>query len=156
MSTSGWDGVTSTDIAKLTRKSPIRARRPLAGAQTAPGEAIGVRLGGSRQNKYHNQKTPIDGIVFDSMKEAGRYLYLRNLRDAGLVTELRLQHRWEIFVDTPTGRRHIAWWLSDFDYWLEGAHLVEDVKSTPTRNNPVYRLKRKLIEALYGFEIHEV
>jgi hypothetical protein len=36
-----------------------------------------------------------------------------------------------------------------------GRRVVEDCKSKPTMT-PVYRLKKKLVAALHGIEIHEV
>ena len=36
-----------------------------------------------RQNKYLNKKTEVDGITFDSKKEASYWLYLRQLEKNG-------------------------------------------------------------------------
>ena len=41
--------------------------------------------------KYHNKKTEIDGIVFDSRKEALRWHELKLMENAGLISDLRRQ-----------------------------------------------------------------
>ena len=42
-------------------------------------------------SKYGNRKTEVDGIVFDSKKEAERYRDLKLLERAGDIRELVLQ-----------------------------------------------------------------
>ena len=50
----------------------------------------------------------------------------------------------------------IATYVADFRYRArDGAVVVEDVKSEPTKT-PVYRLKAKLVAALHGVVISEV
>lgn len=142
MASHGWDNVSEADIARMNR-SRTTLRTPI----TPPKPA-----------KYRNTKTEIFGIVFDSKKESDHYLYLRSLEQRGEITQLRRQHRWEIEVKG----RHIAWWLSDFDYTVPShfggadVHVVVDVKSPITRKNATYRIKRKLVEAIHGFEVTEI
>ena len=42
-------------------------------------------------NKYHNEKVVVDGIRFDSIKEAKRYRELNLLVRAGEISDLELQ-----------------------------------------------------------------
>ena len=116
-------------------------------------------------SKYRSKKTVVDGITFDSKKEATRYWQLRQLEKADRVRDLELQPRFEIDVrrlEDPLGDTyHIGFYKADFryketataadhtSYWVE---LVEDAKGVRT---PIYSLKKKLIEALYGIEIKE-
>jgi len=51
--------------------------------------------------KYRSKKTIIDGITFDSLKEARRYRELRLLEKAGAISDLRTQVR---FVLIPAQR----------------------------------------------------
>ena len=44
-----------------------------------------------KKNKYHNKKITLDGIEFDSQKEAERYSELVLLQKAGIITNLELQ-----------------------------------------------------------------
>ena len=43
-------------------------------------------------SKYGNQKVTIDGIKFDSKREASYYLYFKGLERAGTIWDLQL-HR---------------------------------------------------------------
>ena len=47
-------------------------------------------------NKYRNQKVTIDGITFDSLKEAGRYRVLKLLVKAKEIKDLELQKKFEL------------------------------------------------------------
>ena len=42
-------------------------------------------------SKYHSKKTVVDGIVFDSLKEARRYGVLKALEKTGEISGLRRQ-----------------------------------------------------------------
>ena len=96
--------------------------------------------------------------VFDSRKEATRYQDLATLRRTGLITALRLQEPFPLLVSGLLGVElvTIGHWYADFVY-QEGPRLVvEDVKSSATRKNQEYQLKRKIVEANHGFVIREV
>lgn len=101
-------------------------------------------------SKYHARRTEMDGIMFDSAAEARRYGELRLMERAGLVTGLELQPCYPITVN---GTR-VGLYRADFRYQdSNGQQVIEDVKGVRT---PVYRLKKKLVEALYDIEITEV
>jgi hypothetical protein len=107
--------------------------------------------------KYHNKKTEIDGIVFDSAAESRRWAGLKLAEKCGDIVELQRQVVYKLVVNEQLICKYIA----DFVYhanW-EGSDrqlIVEDVKSEATRKLPVYRLKKKLMAACYGIEIVEV
>lgn len=96
--------------------------------------------------KYHNQKTTIDGIVFDSKKEAKRYTVLRSLQESGYIKDLKLQVPFEL-IPKQSGERAVKY-VADFAYYdLEKEiSVVEDVKGYKT---DVYKLKRKLFKYRY-------
>lgn len=102
-----------------------------------------------RKNKYKNQKTIVDGIRFDSKKEANYYVYLKALQGAGKIKGLSMQPRFELQPGYrgPDGQwvRPLAY-VADFRYTdaATGQTVIVDVKSKATEMNPVYRLKRKL------------
>jgi len=103
--------------------------------------------------KYHNKKTVIDNVTFDSLAEAHRYSELKLMEMAGEISYLELQPKFPIIVN---GKK-IATYIADFRYKTkDGLVIIEDVKSSATRKLPVYRLKKKLIAALYGVEVMEV
>ena len=99
--------------------------------------------------KYKAIRTEVDGIMFASKKEARRYQDLKLLHKAGLISQLKLQPVYPFILNEKVIFKYIA----DFEY-IEGKNVVvEDVKGMKT---PMYRLKKKLIEAMYPFEISEV
>jgi Protein of unknown function (DUF1064) len=101
-------------------------------------------------SKYNAKRTEVDGITFASKKEAARYGELKLLQRLNELSELQLQPQFHIVVRGDMCGKYIA----DFSYKDKaGKQIVEDVKGIKT---PVYRLKKKLVEALYGIEIVEV
>ena len=101
-----------------------------------------------RKSKYGNIKTIVDGITFDSKKEAQRYRELCLLQRGRIITDLELQVRFNIIVN---GIKVCAY-VSDFVYKENGAEVVEDVKGKRTA---MYQLKKKLMLAVHGIEIKE-
>lgn len=100
-------------------------------------------------NKYFNIKTEINGIKFDSKKEAERYLVLFDMQKYGEIQELNLQPR---FLLQPSfkynGKTEKAiYYVADFSYIKEGKLVVEDVKGKKTE---VYKIKRKLFLKQYN------
>ena len=104
-----------------------------------------------RRCKYRTLKTFVDGITFDSKREAERYKELRLLERGGLITDLRLQVPFELIPKQP-GERAVKY-VADFVYTENGRMVVEDVKGYRT---DVYRLKRRMMQAKYGITIQEV
>jgi hypothetical protein len=65
-------------------------------------------------SKYNSRKTTVDGITFDSKKEARRYLVLKKMEQDGEIKNLRLQvpvelvPSFEIVVDGKTTVKALA------------------------------------------------
>jgi hypothetical protein len=94
----------------------------------------------------------IDGYTFDSQAEAARFRVLRMMLNAGQISELTLQKSFPCVVHGVK----VCTYVADFAYRnAAGEFVVEDVKSAPTKT-PIYRLKKKLVKALYGIEIVEI
>lgn len=113
------------------------------------------RLDGS---KYHAKKTAVDGITFDSRKEANRWTELRLMEKAGMIKNLERQKRYELTPtqrDPETGKviERASYYVADFVYEDEdGNTVIEDSKGMRT---DVYILKRKIMLARYGIRIKE-
>lgn len=103
-------------------------------------------------SKYRNHKVIINGIKYDSKKEAARHSDLLLLERAGQISDLKLQPVYKIEING----RLICKYIGDFEYIENGEKVVEDVKSPITRKNPVYRIKNKLMRAVHGIKIREV
>jgi hypothetical protein len=105
------------------------------------------------KRKYHNEPTIVDGVKFSSRAEARRYCELKIMLDAGVIKDLRLQPRFPIVVNGIK----ICTYVADFRYYdiERGGDIIEDVKSTATKT-AVYRVKAKLMHAVYGVIVSEV
>ena len=126
------------------------------------------------RSKYKAVKTTIDGITFDSKREAKRYTELKVLEKSGHITHLELQPEYQITINGAK----ICKYKADFRYFTvrqennalsynskgewqtptmtgdKEGQIVEDVKGFKT---PIYRLKKRLVEASYpGTLIKEV
>lgn len=103
--------------------------------------------------KYRNTKVEVDGLTFDSAKEARRYGELRLMERAGEIRLLRLQECFPLLVNGTK----VASYVSDFAYvrTKDDVQVIEDVKSDFTRKLPLYRLKCKMMAAM-GLKIVEV
>ena len=108
-------------------------------------------------HKYHAKPTTVDGIRFASKAEARRYAELRLLEKAGQIKGLELQPRFALMVpERGSGFDvRIGDYVADFRYreGPKGILKIEDVKGMKT---PMYRWKKKHVEAQYGISIREV
>ena len=100
--------------------------------------------------KYRNKKTSVDGIRFDSKREANRYMELKLLERAGIIKGLKRQVPY-ILIDKSRYGRAIKY-VADFVYYEDDKLVVEDVKGVRT---PVYKLKKRLMAEVYGIEVKE-
>ncbi|MDR3464184.1 MAG: DUF1064 domain-containing protein [Beijerinckiaceae bacterium] len=95
----------------------------------------------------------IDGIVFDSEKEAVRYGELRLLERDGQISGLDLQ---PTFVVEINGKR-LCRFKADFAYRCpQRGRVIEDVKSSGTAKDPAYRLRKKAAELAHGIKVTEI
>ena len=101
-------------------------------------------------SKYRAIPVEIDGIRFASQAEGRRYAQLKLLERAGEISRLELQPAFRCEINSKL----VCTYRADFSYFTKSSRTVEDVKGMKT---PVYRLKKKLVEALYpGVVIKEV
>lgn len=127
------------------------------------------------KSKYNNKKVSVDGIVFDSIKEARRYTELKALERAGQITDLELQKTFVLIpaqyetVETgelykigkkkgqPKTKRvcleESVKYKADFCYKKNGVLIVEDTKGMRTHD---YIIKRKLMLFIHGIRIREI
>jgi hypothetical protein len=93
----------------------------------------------------------IDGIKFDSKREAARYSELVFLEKAGNILFLErqvpfvLQDKFEYQGEKIREIKYIA----DFIYIEDGKKIIEDVKSWITQKRPDYKIKVKLLKKRY-------
>lgn len=102
-------------------------------------------------SKYNAIKTEVDGYIFASRKESNYYLELTLREKAGEISDLELQPKYPCVVNGKLVCNYVA----DFRYYdIKNKYtVIVDVKGFKT---PVYRLKKKLVEAIYNIVITEV
>ena len=143
-------------------------------------EQVRQQVGGkiaAQTPKYHNRKIEINGIRFDSRKEAKRYVQLMHAMRVGAIRDLRLQVDFtiqEAYTDWHGKRIRAIRYRADFAYNLTGLlpfgisaedrdvwsryimsgteTVIEDVKGVKTQ---AYKMKEKLM-AKKGVSIREV
>ncbi len=121
--------------------------------------------------KYKSKKTEVDGILFDSKKEAKRYRELLLMERAGEIQDLRLQYKFVLIpaqyedvlrYSEKTGKRlkdkrvcveKECAYIADFVYLQNGRLVVEDTKGFRTAD---YIIKRKLMLHVHGIKIQEI
>lgn len=128
-------------------------------------------------NKYHNKKTRVHGMEFDSAKEAKRYQELYFMGKCGYISDLRTQVKFELipaqYEYVETGEVYLVGirkgmpktkkvcvekavcYIADFVYMENGKMVVEDTKSEATRTKE-YIIKRKLMRYVHGITVKEV
>lgn len=102
------------------------------------------------RHKYGAIATTVDNIRFDSKAEARRYQELRLMEKGRLIRNLELQPRFPIEINGVK----VCTYVADYRF-LDcgtGEMVVEDCKGFKT---PEYKLKKKLMRAVYGIEIVE-
>ena len=126
----------------------------------------------AKTNKYNAKKVSVDGIEFDSKKEARRYQELLLLQKAGEIYMLERQKVYELLPaqrepDTVGKRGGVikgklleraVEYVAYFVYTdKNGKTVVEDVKGFREGGAyAVFVLKRKLMLYRYGIKIIEV
>ena len=108
----------------------------------------------ARPSKYNNKKIIVDGITFDSGREANRYKELKLMVAAREIMDLCLQVSFELAPSVVIqGRRKPPLrYFADFTYIDSGKWIVEDCKG---RRDTAYIIKRHLMMSLHGIEIRE-
>lgn len=100
-----------------------------------------------RQHKYGARKTTVDGVTFDSQREAQRYQELKLLERAEVISGLELQPRFELqpkFRDSDGKMQRPIYYVADFAYNEPGCgkRIIEEVKGY--KENRVWMLKHKM------------
>lgn len=109
----------------------------------APESAVQAPAATPKRAKYGNKITVVDGIRFDSKKEAGYYEQLKLRQRGGEV------HFWlrQVPVHLPGGTKYVL----DFVVFLKSGEVqFVDVKGRETKE---FRIKKREVEHHYPFRI---
>lgn len=124
-------------------------RQALPCVPPVPSGVSVADMGRPKRNKYGNRRVEVDGIRFDSQKEARYYEELMLRYRAGDLKLVLLQ----VPFILPGPVKYYADFLTIDN---DGRFEVIDVKSEATRKNRVYINKKKQMKAVWGIEIKEV
>ena len=102
-----------------------------------------------KKNKYGAKRVELDGLMFDSKKECAEWAKFCRMEAAGVISNLKRQTSLDFFVK---GKKMFTY-KPDMEYDGPDGHHYIDVKSPATAANPLFRLKRRIIEAEYGIKI---
>lgn len=138
------------------------------------------------QSKYHNQKTEIEGIQFDSKKEAKRYTVLMEAQREGVIFGLRLQEEFTLRegyraadgekISAIRYRADFTYYVNenwfkglpadfcfddpDYNYWAKAARTGDPVKVIEDVKSPATRTKEYRMKyklmADLGYRIREI
>lgn len=99
-----------------------------------------------QKSKYHSRMVEVDGHIFDSKKEAQKYIQLKLWRQAGVIKDFELQPEFEL---QPGYRDRFGRWVHPIKYradfrviYPDGRAVIIDTKGYRTKD---YRLKRKML-----------
>ncbi len=111
-------------------------------------DPIPQACGEPRRAKYGAIPTVVDGIRFASKAEARAYRVLKIAEAHGMVTELRLQPRYELQAKlvTPYERIRAVNYVGDFEFVRDGRRVCVDTKGIQTQ---AFAIKWKLVKAKY-------
>lgn len=118
-------------------------------------------------SKYHSKKITLNGITYDSKKEAKRHQELLLLERAGAIQSLQTQVKYVLIPaqrePDKVGKRggtikgklieRECSYIADFVYIENGQTVVEDTKGYRTTD---YKIKRKLMLYIHGIRIREI
>lgn len=105
-----------------------------------------------KRSKYGNKRVVVDGIRFDSKREAAYYGELKLREKASEVSAVELQCPFELVG--PDGLL-ITTYRCDFAFWdhSEDRFRVIDVKGVETKE---FRIKKRLMKSLKGIDVEVV
>lgn len=112
------------------------------------------RVEEAKPHKYGAKPCSVDGIYFRSQRQAKRYGELVLLERKGIIKGLKIDKRDPEHVRFPLEVNGflICYYEADAVYEESGKLVVEDSKGVRTAG---YKLKKKLMKAIYGIEILE-
>lgn len=107
-----------------------------------------------RKSKYGNEKTQFAGRLYDSKKEANYARELETRRKASKPSDRVVWVEYQIGYPIHIRGTRICTYIADFRVrYGDGRIEVVDVKGVRTA---IYKLKKKMVEAVYEIKIIEV
>lgn len=109
-----------------------------------------------KTGRIPHHRTAYEGVMYDSKAEATYARHLDYLRYAHNINERVKKVERQVKYPIIIKKKHIFDYLADFRVtYHDGRVEVIDVKSAYTKKDPVYRIKKKAVEAEYGIIVME-
>lgn len=105
------------------------------------------------KRKYGNVKAEWGGIVFDSKGELNRWLQLNLMQEAGKISDLERQVKFELCPPVRLvgeSRSYAINYVADFKYTEQNKTIVEDWKGHQTEG---FKIKRRLLKHIHGIDL---
>ena len=141
--------LSARDIRRLSPEAREQVQRAMRSSKRTERETCALGDEEPLPSKYHNVRTLLDGITFDSRREATRYAELKLELLAGAITDLKLQVTFSLDIDGI----HICDYVADFVYQRDGQQVVEDAKGKLLE---LFRIKKNLMWAIHKIDVVEV
>ncbi len=110
----------------------------------------GVTIKGRKSKKYKNTFVKNESGFFHSKGESERFAHLQMLEQVKIIRDLTRQTKFPLVVNDVK----IGSYVSDFTYINDkGDYIVEDYKSEATLKLEVFKMKARLMKAIYGVDI---
>jgi hypothetical protein len=114
-------------------------------------------INGLKPSKMRNIKTEVDGIIFDSQKEANHYRLLKMKKKEGFIIDFLMQVPFIIHEGYWKGNERVkpVWYKADFYVIRRGISEMDKVKTiieiheVKGRWTEVAKVKRKMFEKRY-------
>jgi Protein of unknown function (DUF1064) len=149
------DGFANWTLADIEAHNANVGKRGQKPALPAPSDEPAAK-----QSKYRNVRTVVDGITFDSKREAQHWAELKMRERAGEIECLERQFSFDLECPSagdvaPGTCSVVARYIADFRYFdiREQRWRVVDAKGKRTA---MYQLKKKWLELQSGIVIEEV
>jgi hypothetical protein len=144
-----------TEAAPIPDAEPSPAGRKTTGKRGPARIIVRKKKPGPKKGKYNAKGQHFEGFWFASTAELVRYKQLLELQEQGLIDTLRCQVKFGVALNG----QHMFNYIADFEYRVldelgrEQRSVIEDVKGMVM---PIYKMKRKMVEAMHGIKIIEI
>lgn len=121
--------------------------------------------------KYGNTKKIVDGITFDSKREADAYVYLKALQEKGLISDLQIHPKWELqpkmteqYVEHLKTKDRVRertvqlpiTYTADFSFNYKGKFICADIKVSKYMLPKEFVIKKKMMRYVHGIVVTEI
>lgn len=117
----------------------------MRGMLEAQGKGAPREPGANRASKFNNHPTTVDGIRFDSKKEARYYEQLKIRVATGEVAYFHLQ----VPIRLPGGTKYVV----DFQVFFTDPARKPEYVDVKGKQTDVFRIKKREVEKQYPIEI---